>query len=174
MSGNESHKRKNTEVVISDDHWLCKMEGYLVWRVIGPRINNPYEITYPDRVLLAMSKNRDLIRSHMKVRCLSDGHEVLSIDNLSLPLLTTDHPCLIGITRKQVLAYLEYFRVEEEIERTIDRVQEEVAEELQKREMIAATTRKNHKTIAQIRAEREAAQKALQDAAGSQVRVVRG
>lgn len=175
MSGNQTGKKKNTEVLISDEHWLSKMEGYLVWRVIGPRINNPYEVTFPDRVLAAMSKNRDLVRSHLKVRCLSDGHEVLMVDNLSLPILTTDHPCLIGITRKQVLAYLSHFGVEEEIERVIDRIQEEVTEEMQKREMAANLSKKSQKTVAQIRAEKEAEQKkAQQESAGTQLRIVRG
>lgn len=173
MSSQDAAQKK-TEVLVSSDHWLSKMEGYLVWRVIGPRINNPYEVTYPDRVLMAMSKSRDLIRSHIKVRCLSDGHEVLLVDNLSLPILSTEHPCLIGISRKQVLAYLEYFGVEEEIERTIDRIQEEVQEELQKRELMAQSMRKNHKTIGQIRNEREAAAKKLADESATQVRIVRG
>lgn len=142
------------EVFLPADHWLYKMDGYLDWRVVGPQINNPYEIAFPDRVLDAMVKYRDVVRSHIKVRCLCDGHEVLRIDNLAMPILYTDHPCLVGTQRRVVIGFLTFFGIEDEIERTIDRVQEEVREELNKREQ-QRVANKEHKSLAQIKAERE-------------------
>lgn len=166
------------EVTLPGDHWLFKMDGYLDWRVIGPQINNPYEIAFPDRVLDAMVKYREVVRSHLKVRCLCDGHEVLRIDNLVMPILFTDHPCLVGTPKRIVLGFLAFYGIEDEIERTIDRIQEEVREELHKREMGRLANRAMEKTMGQIKSERDAArgaEEAKRRAAntGTQVRVIR-
>ncbi len=152
----ESTEAFEEEVVLPEDHWLYKMDGYLDWRVVAPQINNPYEIAFPDRVLDAMVKYRDVVRSHIKVRCLCDGHEVLRIDNLAMPILYTDHPCLVGTQRRIVIGFLAFFGIDDEIERTIDRVQQEVREELARREATRVAN-KEHKSLAQIKAEREQA-----------------
>jgi hypothetical protein len=140
---------------VPEDHWLFKMQGYLSWRVTGPRINNPFEVSYPDRVLIAMAQHRDVVKSHLKVRCLCDGHEVLAADNLSFPQISTNHPCLGGISRSLVQTFLIFYKVDQEIEAVIDRIQEEVRLELDQREKARTTSARSEKTMGQIKAEKE-------------------
>lgn len=141
--------------------WLHKMEGYLAWKVIGPRISNPFEQALPDRLLMQLEQKRDKVLQLIKVRCMCDGHEVLVIDNLGSPVLTTDHPCLTGLTRHDVMDYMQSIGLQVEIDRTIDTIQQEIREELARREIKAAAENRGNgqKSIGEIRKEREKKEK---------------
>lgn len=149
-----------------EDHWLHKMQGYLDWKIIAPRLNNPYEKAIPDRQLFQMSQKPEKIRQVLKVRCLCDGHEVLRIDNLETPILTTEHPCLTNLPRGWIMAHLEEIGLEDEIERTIERLQREIKEELGRRESRAVRdiSKVQAKTVGQIKAERDKERKAKKEA----------
>jgi hypothetical protein len=181
MSAEDSIEIDSEEQVIDEDalpfdHWLHKMDGYLDWRVLAPQIHNPFEMAIPDRMLIMMSKNRDVVRKHVRVRCLCDGHEVLSVDNLSHPIIFTQHPCLVGINRRNLLHYFVEEGVDTKIEEAIDRVQEEVREELKKREIGRPKSADSEKSMAQIKAEKAAKQRKepkKPESTGSPLRVIR-
>jgi hypothetical protein len=149
-----------SEETLGEDHWLSKMDGHLDWRVIPPPIRDPYSIPLTDLVLDAMSKNTAVIKKHMKVRCLCEGHELLMISNLCAPSVRTDHPCLSHLTRNEVLLCFDQFNLWALVDAAIERVQQEVAEELHRREMNRLANKSFKRTMGQILADADRAKKA--------------
>lgn len=143
-------------VANDSDHWLAKMEGYLDWKIIAPMVNNPFQTPIPDRTLAQMLSQKETVLKMLSVRCLCDGHEVLRIENLQSPIVTTNHPCLTSLQRPIILDHMSKIGVDEEIELAVDRVQDTIREELARREKKdREVSPSGQKTLAQIKAEKK-------------------
>lgn len=161
---NMTESQNTAEETLDEDHWLSKMGGYLDWRVIPPPISDPYSIPLSDIVLDSMAKSPAIIKKHMKMRCLCEGHELLTISNLLLPIIRTDHPCLAYLTRHEILICFDQFKLWDLVETAIARVQVEITEELHRREMVRLANRSFRRTMGQMLADTEREQKAKKSA----------
>lgn len=116
-------------------NWFEKMDGFLNWKVIGPDIHNPFGPAISDRVLLELAHKRDVLRKQFNLRCMCDGHEVLMIKNIEAPQINTDHPCISELSRAEIFDYLDEHGVTDQINKEMDRVQQEIKDELKRREL---------------------------------------
>jgi hypothetical protein len=175
-SENASNQLNETEL-LSKDHWFSKMDGYVDWRVVAPQIHNPYQKPLSDQMLSSMVRNRETVKKMMKLRCLADGHEILIVESLGALRFSTSHPCLSGVSKREIRACLEQFGINKEIETEIDKVQSAARDELTRRQLMKISTSSSEKTVGQIRAEKEAEKKEkkekLESGPGTGVRVIR-
>ncbi len=134
----KSEEKSNVQILADYQMtWFHKMDGFLNWKIIPPDFNNPFKPPLPDRVLVELVSRKEVLMTLFNLRCLCDGHEVLLVRNLASPLMLTDHPCISQLTRNQVFDYLEEQGIDRKIGEEVERVRQEIREELQKREYIA-------------------------------------
>lgn len=132
--------------------WLGHMSDCLVWKVVGPPLDNPYAPKIPYKTLLAMANDRLVLKRHVQLRCLADGFEVMLIKNFAALDIETNHPCLVRLTATELIEYLERTGVRAEIESSMDAIQEQVKERV-------ACMASNEESAARPRAKTPAAPK---------------
>ena len=152
--------------------WFEQMGPYVKWRIVAPQINTPFSTPISDRALAELASNRESLKRLFNLKCLCDGFEILEIKNVQSPSVFTDHPCLSGLSASPLFEYLESIGVSEEIEQTVDRLQEEIRSEMDGRDRASAKT---DAARAKTRAKKKALEdKAEKDKAGeNSTRIVR-
>lgn len=132
--------RPETEPVAGEDAatpavktWFDHMTGYLKWKVIGPDINNPFKTPIPFHVLNRMANQRDFLSQYIQIRCMCDGYEVMIIINPNQPRIVSNHPCISGMDRGEIVDYVRRSGLDEFIDDEIDRIEKEIQEHLTSR-----------------------------------------
>lgn len=124
------------EVAVRRQNWFELMEGYVVWKVVGPEITNPFASPIPDNVLVQLASRSEKLMGAMTLRCLCDGHEVLQIKNLAKPIFITEHPSISAMPKDDVLRHLTVCGVEDIVRKELARIQGEIKNELERRDVL--------------------------------------
>jgi hypothetical protein len=114
--------------------WFDHMDGYLVWKIIGPDITNPFKSPLPFPMLHRMANQREYLNQFIQIRCMCDGYEVMVISNPNAPRISTSHPTLSRMERHDVVDYIRRASLDEYFDAEIDRIQEEIRLYLRQRE----------------------------------------
>ena len=114
-------------------NWFEQMDGFLSWKLVPPNITDPFSPPIPDHVLQELARNARALRRLCTVRCLCDGYEIMSIKNLSAPIIRTDHPCITSMPRRDILGFLKRSGISQRIDEEIRNVRAQIEEELQRR-----------------------------------------
>jgi hypothetical protein len=122
-----------TEGLTLGKQWLEHMTDCLNWKVLGPDLHNPYQAPYSYEFLVALASNRETLAGEIKLRCMADGFEVLTVRNYARLEISTEHPCLTQLSGAELSSYLKETGLIGTIESAIDKIQEQIREEVKRR-----------------------------------------
>ena len=115
--------------------WLEKMGDAIKWKVIAPNFANPYQIPFSDVALYDLANNPQARLKACDLKCLCDGYEVMSMKNLSSPMLFTSHPCLSAMPRSEILEYINGKEIQDNINSELEKLKTLAQEELDRRQV---------------------------------------
>ncbi|MBN8550072.1 MAG: hypothetical protein J0M12_12210 [Deltaproteobacteria bacterium] len=153
-------------------NWFQLMDGYLIWKVVPPDYNNPFKPPVSEQVLHELVSRRSALRRVCKLKCLCEGFEMMTFDNLDDPGFFTDHPCISAMGTHGVLTYVFGSEVNVEIEEQLDKIEREMRELLAFREQNLSARVVgwgDQITIAEYRKRREQSKRLLATASGDYV-----
>ena len=119
-------------------NWFQKMDGLLDWKVIGPDIYNPFQKPFSDSALSELIDNKEKLKGLLDIRCLVDGYEVMIVRNLAAPRIRSDHPCIAAMPKWEILEAMEAQEVHAKVSETLDKIQGQMREEMERRDAEAA------------------------------------
>lgn len=149
--------------------WFEKMEGYLLWKVVPPDYKNPFKPPVAEHILRELIQRRRALRRVCKLKCLCDGFEIMTFDNLDAPSMFTEHPCVSVMGINGVLNFLSNSPVSGLIEEQLDRIELDIRSLLEERESEpdqGAVLWGRHVTVREFRERRERAKRKFSTAAG--------
>lgn len=114
--------------------WLELMEGFILWKVVGPDLTSPYRPFMSDRTIYKLATDREELKKLFTLRCLCDGYEVLKVRNLIAFNIDTNHPCLTHLTKAELKDHLARYEVEQKIEEEVDKAHALLQSELTQRD----------------------------------------
>lgn len=114
-------------------NWFELMSGYLHWKVVPPDYNNPFKTPVADKVLRELTHKRAALMRVCKLKCVCDGYEMMSFDNLEDPNIFTEHPCISAMGTSAVLDYVSRSEVHDDIQQQLDRIETAMREFLHER-----------------------------------------
>jgi hypothetical protein len=130
-----------------DENWFEKMEGFLDWKIISPDLFSPFRPLLSDLKIQELAFNKNALKRLIDLRCLCDGHEVLLIKNVRLPVIKTDHPCIAVLSKDEILDHVEAEGHLARIEHEIDRIQKILREEITQRDQEEVTKLERRRKI---------------------------
>jgi hypothetical protein len=146
------------------------MQGYLQWKVVPPDYNNPFKPPVSEDVLVELVRRRNSLKRVCKLKCLCEGFELMTFDNLENPSMFTEHPCITAMGMNAVMNYMSQSDVESLIEDQLERIEQDIRGLLDERTRNfdpQAISWDDTMTIKEIRRRRERGMKQVQMASGS-------
>ena len=165
--------KRQVDRAFFDRCWFEKMEGYIQWKVIPPDYNNPFKPPVAEHILRELTQRRRALRRVCKLKCLCDGFEIMSFDNLDAPSMFTEHPCISKMGISKVLDYVGASNVHGLIEEQLERIELDMRSLLEDRQEIpdeGAALWGEHTTVREYR-ERRLRTKERYTAASGEYRV---
>ena len=153
-------------------NWFELMNGYLQWKVVPPDYNNPFKSPVAENVLRELVHKPAALKRVCKLKCVCDGYEMMSFDNLEDPAVITEHPCISAMGPLAVIDYVSRSEVRAEIEEQLEKIEIGMRELLeQRRESFGErdVVWGEEITIKEFRSRRERAKISVATAAGGYV-----
>ncbi len=161
--------RRQADRAFFDRCWFEKMDGYIQWKVVPPDYNNPFKPPVADHILRELTQRRRSLRRVCKLKCLCDGFEIMSFDNLDAPSMFTEHPCISKMGISKVLDYVGGSNVHLLIEAQLERIELDMLALLDDRDDLpdeSAALWGEHTTVREFRERRERTKQRFTTAAG--------
>lgn len=114
-------------------NWFELMSGYLQWKVVPPDYNNPFKTPVAENVLRELVHKRNALKRVCKLKCVCDGYEMMSFDNLEDPAVCTEHPCISAMGSSAVIDYVSRSEVNAQIQEQLERIEQAMRELLEQR-----------------------------------------
>lgn len=122
---------KETEQKVTS--WLDRMHSLLSWKIIFPDPNNPFGKTLSDKVLRELSENQDVLKKQLELHGSMDGEVIIKFKDLISLNVSTEHPIITKMNKKEFRDYLSGNGLVLMIESEVLNIQNAYKEELSRR-----------------------------------------
>ena len=114
--------------------WIDRIHTQLKWRVDGPNVSNPFDVSSSDSKLQEYVIDRLSLMAECTAKAFMDDTEIIRIEDLNNLRFQTEHPNLIDIPTCDLNDYLKSSGVWKVLIAKIDSLQQACGEELQRRQ----------------------------------------
>ncbi len=114
--------------------WLERNKNSIKWKLVGPNIQNPFDVAASTERLMEYVHDLTLLREKCSVQAYMDNTTIINVTDLNVFTFATDHPNLVGLTREDLQNFLEASGTWKSLHGDIKKVQDRCKEEIANRE----------------------------------------
>ena len=114
--------------------WLERNKGSIKWKLVGPNIQNPFDIAASTERLQEYIQDIGLLKEKCAVQAYMDDTTIINVSDLNVFTFATDHPNIVGLTREELQNFLEKSGTWKVLVADIKKVQELCKREVESRE----------------------------------------
>lgn len=114
--------------------WLQKNQANIKWKLVGPNIQNPFDVAASTERLQEYVYDINLLKENCSVQAYMDDTTIIKITDLNFFEFSSEHPNLNGLAREELQRFLESSGTWKIIQAEIRKVQDSCKAEIAARD----------------------------------------
>ena len=115
--------------------WLERNKASIKWKLVGPNIQNPFDIAASTERLMEYVQDPSLLKEKCSVQAYMDETTIITVSDLNVFTFSSDHPNILGLTREELQTFLEKSGTWKVLAGDLKKVQEQCKQEIASREV---------------------------------------
>lgn len=114
--------------------WLQKNQANIKWKLVGPNIQNPFDMAASTEKLREYVMDRSLLLERCSVHAHMDETTIMRITDLNTFAFASEHPNLMGLSSEDLQRFLEASGTWKSLQEGVINIQKACEGEIKSRE----------------------------------------